>query len=282
VGSPSSKVTTSRRASGVVGTTEPESAQHPWESVLDLTFTTSSMARCVSDWQIIKEIGSDHFGILFSVLGTKTELVDNPLQLASFNTKLANWDLFASSLKANILKSKVLIDLEPNSSNGEEQIDILEDRNISLTSRLDVAAIELTEAITGAAKTSIPTSKPGAKPKPWWSPELLQLRKDMLKKQRETTRLGPVQPYLEARNAYFQAIKKAKRDHWNQFLEKEDSKSIFKAMAYTKDGKVERIPPIQANGSRELRSSHLLCRPLNLFGINIDLSDSRRLLQAIL
>jgi hypothetical protein len=155
--------------------------------------------------------------------------VDNPLQLAGFNTKLANWDLFASSLKANILESKVLIDLEPNSSSAKEQIDILEDRNISLTSRLDVAATELTEAITRAAETSIPTSKPGAKPKPWWSPELLQLRKDMLKKQRETTRLGPVQPYLEARNINFQAIKKAKRDHWNQFLEKEDPKSIFKA-----------------------------------------------------
>jgi hypothetical protein len=36
------------------------------------------------------------------------------------------------------------------------------------------------------------------------------------------------------RNSYFQAIKKAKRDHWNKFLENTDPKSIFKAMAYTK------------------------------------------------
>jgi hypothetical protein len=35
----------------------------------------------------------------------------------------------------------------------------------SITS-LDQAAVELTEAITKAAKASIPTSKPGAKPKP--------------------------------------------------------------------------------------------------------------------
>ena len=40
--------------------------------------------------------------------------------------------------------------------------------------------------------------------------------------------------YLLARNTYFQAIKTAKRDHWNQFLEKEDPKTIFKAMSYTK------------------------------------------------
>ena len=40
--------------------------------------------------------------------------------------------------------------------------------------------------------------------------------------------------YLVARNQYFQAIKNAKREHKNQFLEKTDLKSIFKAIAYTK------------------------------------------------
>ena len=52
------------------------------------------------------------------------------------------------------------------------------------------------------------------------------------------------QPYLAARNSYFLAIKRAKRDHWNQFLEKEDPKSIYKAMAYTKDWQPEKLPPI--------------------------------------
>jgi hypothetical protein len=41
--------------------------------------------------------------------------------------------------------------------------------------------------------------------------------------------------YLLARNAFFQAIKAAKRNHWNSFLEKEDPKSIYKVMAYTKN-----------------------------------------------
>ena len=50
--------------------------------------------------------------------------------------------------------------------------------------------------------------------------------------------------YLKARNSYFQAIKKAKRDYWNSFLEKEDPRSIFKALAYTKDNRVEKIPSI--------------------------------------
>jgi hypothetical protein len=52
------------------------------------------------------------------------------------------------------------------------------------------------------------------------------------------------QLYLQAKNAYFLAIKQAKRDHWNQFLEKEDPKSIYKALKYTKDCQVKRIPAI--------------------------------------
>ena len=43
---------------------------------------------------------------------------------------------------------------------------------------------------------------------------------------------------------YFQMIKAYKRDHWNSFLEKENPKSIFRALKYTKPTKVERIPSI--------------------------------------
>ena len=41
--------------------------------------------------------------------------------------------------------------------------------------------------------------------------------------------------YQKAKNAYFNAIKHAKTNHWNLFLEKQNPKSIFKAISYTKD-----------------------------------------------
>ena len=50
---------------------------------------------------------------------------------------------------------------------------------------------------------------------------------------------------IQARNVYFLAIKNAKRAHWNQFLEKEDSKSIFKALSYTRNKRIEKLPPIE-------------------------------------
>ncbi|KAJ8069556.1 hypothetical protein OCU04_003206 [Sclerotinia nivalis] len=53
--------------------------------------------------------------------------------------------------------------------------------------------------------------------------------------------------YQSARNHYFQAIKTAKKNHWNEFLEKEDTQTIFKAMLYTKNLQIERIPNIRSN-----------------------------------
>jgi hypothetical protein len=49
---------------------------------------------------------------------------------------------------------------------------------------------------------------------------------------------GTKTAYFIARNTFFQAVKTAKRDHWSTFLEKEDPKSIFRAMKYTKDNRI--------------------------------------------
>ena len=52
-------------------------------------------------------------------------------------------------------------------------------------------------------------------------------------------------PFLQARNSYFATIKQAKRDHWNQFLKREDPQSIFKALGYTKDRQPTLTPLIR-------------------------------------
>src|SRR5277367_1965874 len=219
------------------------------ESVLDLTLATSSLASRIQDWQVLPDLGSDHHGILFSVAGTLgPDLVKNPMQPARYNTALANWDLFAASLRSNIATSTILnspeyLELATGKDLGFK---LLNSQPLALTTLLDSAAQELTNAITLAARASIPASRPSTRAKPWWNPELKDLRKDMLQKQRALARNpGFKLPYLQAKNTYFLAIKQAKQDHWNQFLEREDPKSIFKAMAYTKDSQIEKIPPIQ-------------------------------------
>jgi hypothetical protein len=224
------------------------------ESVLDLSFATSSAANRIQDWQVLPDLGSDHHGILFTITGTQTEQVINPMQSARFNTQLADWDVFASSLQSNIARSSVLNSTEFKNlvPSWEKQQAILEAEDPPLSKLLDKAADEFTCAIVVAAKAGIPTSRPGAKPKACWSPELKDLRRTMIRNQRGIGRdPDSIQLYLQAKNSYFLAIKRAKRDHWNQFLEKEDPKSIFKAMAYTTDRQVEKMPPIQSPNSLE-------------------------------
>ena len=69
------------------------------------------------------------------------------------------------------------------------------------------------------------------------------------------------QPYLAVKNSYFLAIKQAKQSHQNQFLEKEDSKSIYKAMAYTKDRQPKKLPPILGRESFQNKCD-ILCKTL--------------------
>ena len=57
------------------------------------------------------------------------------------------------------------------------------------------------------------------------------------------------QQYLQAKNQYSKRWSRRKRDHWNDFLTNNDLKSIFKAMLYTKDKRIERIPAIKTTTS---------------------------------
>jgi ribonuclease HI len=220
-------------------------------SVLDLTLASRSLASKAIDWQVIRNIGSDHLGILFTLQGTNNPLVDPPFELEHFNTSKADWPLFQSKLRAltSDFSREIGERIEIGLDEAEESIRILQQES-SFTTTLDHFAEELTRAITSAAKASIPIRSRIAKAKPWWTSELKGLRQEMKSLQRhlQPTDQQATQAYIQARNRFFQEIKKAKREHWNQFLEKEDAKSIFKALAYTKGRNAEKLPPIQ--GSR--------------------------------
>ncbi|KAJ8063422.1 hypothetical protein OCU04_008642 [Sclerotinia nivalis] len=227
-------------------------------SVLDLTLATEAISLNILDWQVLPDFGSDHLGILFEVKGTGIRST-NVAPLARFNTKQADWDKFTNTLQSKLLASVILnsndylniITLESNS------LDSLLDKNQQIQT-LDKAAIEFTQIITNSAEISIPRIKSTKRAKPWWSPELKALRK-RLANEYENAKRYPEDDvfkkiYQSARNHYFQAIKTAKKNHWNEFLEKEDTQTIFKAMFYTKNLQTERIPNIRSN-SFQLESS---------------------------
>ena len=213
-------------------------------TTIDLTLATPAIAQNIYDWHTTEEIGSDHFGLLFTI-GQEKDNIENPMNQGKFNFRKADWKKFAEELSTETAKNSKLHcqskGLDLYTKGGVETPP-------NVVNLLETAAAELTGCILRAAKKSIPHIKQGLRSKPWWSSELKDLRKNMIQAQ-QTLRCYPEQEnvregYRNARNAYFKTIKNSKQNHWNTFLENEDTKTIFKALSYTKDMRVSKIPPI--------------------------------------
>jgi hypothetical protein len=192
-------------------------------SVLDLTFTRGLISRQETNWHTI-DIGSDHLAIGFAI-PSRGQRLSIPADRQTYNVKKADWESFTSLLI--------------------QAAETLED-----TLDLDKRAQDFADAIAQAAHASIPQTQKTMHSKPWWTLELRSLRRVLAKAYRTLRMHMPDPPretkaaYLVARNGYFQAIKSAKRDHWNKFLENTAPKSIYKAMAYTKPSSHGIIPTI--------------------------------------
>ena len=57
--------------------------------VLDLTFATQGVVNYIIDWQIMPDLGSDHYGVLFTILSNNSSTLSSSIPLR-FNTKKAN------------------------------------------------------------------------------------------------------------------------------------------------------------------------------------------------
>jgi len=199
-------------------------------SVLDLTFATQGIVNYIIDWQIMPDLGSDHYGVLFTILSNNSSTL--PSALLRFNTKKANWVLFKENLN---LEFKDFPIKDPNIKYSNQELDNL---------------IELfTSKIVNIANSSIPKSKILLNAKPWWNKELKILRKSILRLSRKFKASGYLsnilkKELLNAKNLYFNTIKIEKLKHWNLFLEKEDTQSIYKAMSYTKEYTSQTIPSL--------------------------------------
>jgi len=60
----------------------------------------------------------------------------------------------------------------------------------------------------------------------------------------QPTRSLRLEAYKEAKNQYFHAIREAKTNCWNSFLEKAQEKEIFTALKYIKEKTLQTIPSL--------------------------------------
>jgi ribonuclease HI len=205
-------------------------------SVIDLSFATKNLSESISDWHIDEEnaSGSDHEIIKFNIRTKATELVENPLCSQFFNYKKADWKKFSEEIQ---MQSQNIDFSHLNYSNDEND--------------LNAAALQLQSIINAAAEKSIAKIKFSENSKPWWSEKLTNLRKNYSHNRRKwKNNQASYTQHAEARNQYFQEIKLAKQQCWNNFLENADSDQVFKAYKYCKQRKLEKTPIIQYNGKK--------------------------------
>src|SRR6266536_2093888 len=113
--------------------------------------------------------------------------------------------------------------------------------------KIEKHAKNLQILIQKAAEKTIPKRKTSNRSKPWWNDHINKLRKTLSREKnrwKKSRTKENHEQYQQARNCYFNEIKIAKSNCWNQFLEKAEGKEIFKAFTYTKQKRIKRLPII--------------------------------------
>ena len=112
-------------------------------SVLDLSFATSGIVTKIKDWQVLLDLGSNYFGVLFTISKSTYSSSSN---LIRFNTRKADWAKFISYLINSLNNMPFLL----NNTNQE----------------LDLLVEDFTNRIVEAASNSIPKSTISSYSKP--------------------------------------------------------------------------------------------------------------------
>lgn len=200
-------------------------------SVIDLTFISPELNTNQTEWFIDKEedSGSDHELIKFSIDFRLENLVENPIHSSQYKLDKADWD-------------KINKDLEKMKLESQFQWNITE----YTAENLENEANKLEKLILTVINQNIPKKRFSEYSKPWWNENLTILRKEMKKiKKQWQNNISTWQDFQNSRNIYFSAIKDAKSQCWNNFLENAEGKDIFKAFHYTKQRMTQKLPILE-------------------------------------
>ncbi|KAL7277809.1 hypothetical protein ACG7TL_002174 [Trametes sanguinea] len=176
---------------------------------------------------------TDHFPVL-TTFGLNMELARS---VARRNFRAVDWAAFNKTLSEALAAAPL---------------------PVAIISKMDLdrALARLNSALDAAVKKDVPLTSLCPFSKRWWSKDLERMRRESKRLGREAHRMrgDPSsevhKTFRAARNRYTDHIRAAKRDHWNAWLDSVDSRSIWAAHRFVKNGSTDggscRIPPIRA------------------------------------
>ncbi|PSR72425.1 hypothetical protein PHLCEN_2v11706 [Hermanssonia centrifuga] len=132
-------------------------------------------------------------------------------------------------------------------------------KRIETREEFDRTLEHLTDALVEAREKTVPKIKPSPFVKRWWTADLVKTRTDVKRlaresyKRRTDVRHSIHAEYKRARNEYGESIRRAKKEHWEAFLEDIDGETIWNFSRYAAsehtDGGKTRIPQLQTKGT---------------------------------
>ncbi|KAK8036887.1 hypothetical protein PG994_015384 [Apiospora phragmitis] len=209
-------------------------------SIIDLAFSIGFRSLHWQDWSYLPGTGSDHEAVSLRAFLPAYQTA-RPLP-PQFCTEKTNWEKFRKRLEEVAVSLESTIDAAANRGD------------------FDGVASSLQQAVQEATNGSIPVKRPCDRSKAWWCPELTDQRmryhRAFRRYKRDPSR-DTETACKEARNSYFQAIDRAKTDHWFTFLAEAKGKEIFTAYNYTKPRTDPSIPSLryEVNGKVEIANS---------------------------
>lgn len=205
-------------------------------SVLDLSFANSYLAPYVVSWSPdLPSTGSDHVPI--------TLLLASPLLKPpppSPDWERSDWTNITPALHS------LSFPLPPPLPTAQSLAKWF-DRHMS--------------SLTAVLLNNTPLKRPSLHSKPWWSPTLTHLRQSyhcLNRSHRRSPTTSSSGDYKAAKNRYFKAIKKATADHWNAFLARVDSSSVWTAKRLAYGRPPDRFPSFEGNPTPEQINASLL------------------------
>lgn len=194
----------------------PDPNKRNW--VIDLTFANTSLMPLVQKWaNSLPATGSDHTAIATTLA----------LPNARASAPSPEWEKTPWPLLTPFIQNFTTSPLDFPSLNPD--IEIWFDRNLA--------------ALMTPITTLTPTRKPSTWSKAWWSPNISELRRIFHAVSRSHKTGAATSGQLkQAKYAYFNAIKKAKSAHWNDFTANADRNQLWAAARLMKPKNQDTLP----------------------------------------
>ncbi|CAK1595266.1 unnamed protein product [Parnassius mnemosyne] len=192
------------------------------DSIIDLTLTSNSLVNHVIDWKVNLEIcpSSDHNGIEFKLLLDDHSIKKNKkLSTYRYHTTRINWDTIEEIFKKEIDKALPI----------QDNINKLD------TVQLESFIVNMTLAIQNACDLILPRARSKKSQNPWWSTELENMKKELIKKHHTIHQLKrrglSLTEALDERNKlkaeYTEALKNASISNFKEFCNKQGKDDVW-------------------------------------------------------